>query len=125
MTKRILLAEDDEDVRLSLRLTLEAAGYQVDEVPDGESALARLGEQGFDLLLTDLWMPNIGGVDLLKQIRTAHRGLRVVVISGGGGPSAPLDFSDALARTWGADAVLHKPVTKNTLLGEVERILAG
>jgi len=125
MTKRILLAEDDDDVRLSLRLTLEAAGYQIDEVPDGESALAQLGAQTYDLLLTDLWMPHVGGVELLKQIRTAHPKLRVVVISGGGGPSAPLDFSDALARTWGADAVLHKPVTKNTLLGEIERILVG
>jgi len=124
MNKRILLAEDDDDVRLSLRLTLEAAGYQVAEAPDGESALAQLAANGVDLLVTDLWMPNVDGVELLKRIRTANPTLRVVVISGGG-PSTPLDFSDALARTWGADAVLHKPVTKGTLLGEVERILAG
>lgn len=120
--KRVLIVDDAEEVRFSLGLALSGAGFEVQEAPDGREALRLLSESLFDLLVTDLWMPGVDGIALLKRIRTEQPRLKVLVVSGGG-PHTPLDFSDALARTWGADGVLLKPIATVDLLCEVNRLL--
>jgi CheY-like chemotaxis protein len=122
--KRILLVDDVPAVRLSIRAALEAAGYHVVEAADGNEALASLETQAVDLIVTDLWMPNLDGVELLKRLRAVNAGIRVIAISGGG-MRKPIDVSAALAQTWGADAVLYKPFDNDDLIGEVSRLLGG
>jgi CheY-like chemotaxis protein len=122
--KRILLVDDVPAVRLSIRAVLEASGYQVLEASDGQQALALLDSQAVDLIVTDLWMPNLDGVELLKRLRAANAAIKVIAISGGG-VRKPIDVSAALAQTWGADAVLYKPFDNEDLVGEVRRLLGG
>jgi CheY-like chemotaxis protein len=120
--KRILLVDDVPAVRLSIRAALEAAGYQVLEGADGKEALTLLDSQAVDLIVTDLWMPNLDGVELLKRLRAANANIRVIAISGGG-TRKPIDVSAALAQTWGADAVLYKPFDNEDLVTEIKRLL--
>ena len=70
--KRILLVDDVPAVRLSIRAALEAIGHQVLEAADGKEALDLLGSQAVDLIVTDLWMPNLDGVELLKCLRATN-----------------------------------------------------
>jgi CheY-like chemotaxis protein len=121
---RILLVDDVPAVRLSIRMALEAASHQVVEAADGKEALAQLGTQSVDLIITDLWMPNLDGVELLKHLRATNARVKVIAISGGG-VRRPIDVSAALAQTWGADAVLYKPFDNEDLLEEVNRLLAA
>ena len=83
--ERILLVEDDADVRRAVRQTLCALGYQVLEASDGEEALKILQPQAssVDLLMTDMVMPNgITGLDLVEKARALRPGLRAIVASG-------------------------------------------
>ncbi len=120
--KRILLVDDVPAVRLSIRAALEAIGYHVLEAADGKEALDLLDTQAVDLIVTDLWMPNLDGVELLKRLRASNANIRVIAISGGG-MRKPIDVSAALAQTWGADAVLYKPFDNEDLVNEINRLL--
>ena len=120
--KRILLVDDVPAVRLSIRAALEAIGYHVLEAADGKEALDLLDTQAVDLIVTDLWMPNLDGVELLKRLRASNANIRVIAISGGG-MRKPIDVSAALAQTWGADAVLYKPFDNEYLVNEINRLL--
>ena len=121
---RILVVEDVLEVRVSITASLEEAGFVVDEAPDGAVALAILERQPCDLIITDLWMPNMDGIDLLKRLRAINPKLPVIAISGGAPRRAPIDYSVALANTWGADRVLHKPFDNDDLVDEVKKLLA-
>ena len=122
--KRILLVDDVPAVRLSIRAALEAVGYQVQEAGDGKEALDLLDSQAVDLIVTDLWMPNLDGVELLKRLRASNANIKVIAISGGG-MRKPIDVSAALAQTWGADAVLYKPFDNDDLVAEIRRLLGA
>ena len=122
--KRILLVDDVPAVRLSIRAALETIGYHVLEAADGKEALDLLDTQAVDLIVTDLWMPNLDGVELLKRLRASNANIRVIAISGGG-MRKPIDVSAALAQTWGADAVLYKPFDNEDLVNEINRLLPG
>lgn len=119
---RILLVDDVPMVRLSIRAALEGDGHQVLEAGDGKEALTVLDTEPVDLIITDLWMPNLDGVELLKRLRATNARIKVIAISGGG-VRRPIDVSAALAQTWGADAVLYKPFANEDLLEEVNRLL--
>ncbi|MEI8395512.1 MAG: response regulator [Rhodospirillaceae bacterium] len=121
---RILVVEDALEVRVSITASLEEAGFVVDEAADGAVALALLERQPCDLMITDLWMPNMDGLDLLKRLRAINPKLPVIAISGGAPRRAPIDYSVALADTFGADRVLHKPFDNDDLVDEVKKLLA-
>ncbi|MBI1209491.1 MAG: response regulator [Azospirillum sp.] len=122
---RILLVEDDADVRATLVVSLKIAGFEVDEANDGAEAFAALAQNSYDLIVTDLWMPKVDGIDLLKYLAGRRPKISVIAISGGAPGRAPLDFSVALAETYGADAVFHKPFDNDELVGAVIRMIAG
>ncbi len=120
---RILVVEDALEVRESIKGSLEDAGFTVDEAPDGVAALEIQERQPCDLVITDLWMPNMDGLDLMKRLRTINPKLPVIAISGGAPRRAPIDYSVALADTFGADRVLHKPFDNDDLVDEVKKLL--
>src|SRR5437667_73285 len=72
---RILLAEDDNQMRAFLSRGLRRAGHAVDAVGDGEAALVRAADANYDLLLADVVMPGIDGVELAKRVAARRRGL--------------------------------------------------
>ena len=123
MTRRILVIDDVATIRESLRLSLEGAGYAVAEAADGQAGLDLLAQQPFDAVVTDLWMPGVDGIVLLKRVRRERPELKVIAISGGG-PAMTLDLSATLAQVWGAEAVLYKPFDNATLVTRLDALFA-
>jgi DNA-binding NtrC family response regulator len=78
---RILLVEDDSEMRRLLVDELTDEGFQVSEAVDGEDALARIAKEEFDLVVTDLVMPRLGGLDLLAKMKKACPVTPVILIT--------------------------------------------
>ncbi|WP_114377277.1 response regulator [Elioraea thermophila] len=125
----ILLIEDDSLVRAAIRRVLEGAGHAVIDVAHGGEALARIDRTEIDLIVTDLLMPEVEGIEVLTAARRRHPGLPVLVISGGFPPeraAASGISADYLrmARQLGATRTLAKPFERADLLAAVEACLA-
>jgi two-component system chemotaxis response regulator CheY len=120
----ILLVEDSPEVSLSVREILATAGHTVDEASTGKRALETLKKSTFDLIITDIWMPEMDGIAFLKEIRGAGNDVPVVVISGGAS-NAPLTYTAPLAATFGANIVVYKPFEKAELLKAVSNALSA
>ena len=113
---RILLAEDDDSMRLYLSRALERVGYEVTAVDRGTAALPLIERERFDLLLTDLVMPELDGIELAQQAAAIAPDMRVMFITG---------FA-AVALKAGRRApeakVLSKPFHLKDLVMEVDRM---
>lgn len=119
---RILLAEDMDAARMLYRTILEAAGHVVTDTADGCQCLDRLVSGCFDLLVTDVVMPGLNGIEVIKAARSLRPGLPVVAISGGGchgSAAAAFDMSSM----YGADAALCKPFPAERLIETVRALL--
>ncbi len=121
---QVLLVEDSPEVSLSVREILSGAGHEVDDASNGKEALDKINQGDFDLVVSDIWMPEMDGIALLKEIRGTGNDILVVVISGGA-PNAPLTYTAPLASTFGANAVIYKPFEKEELLNAIDSVLAG
>jgi len=114
---KLLLAEDDRIVRITVRDALEEAGYAVVECPDGTSALAELDRQAFDLMLTDVRLPGVDGLALFRRARHAQPEAGVILMT------AYADAEDAVAvMREGARDYLQKPFDMEELLLRVGRV---
>jgi DNA-binding response OmpR family regulator len=76
----VLVVDDDAGIRELLRDPLEAAGYGVDEAPDGSAALARISAGGVDLVLLDLMLPGLNGLEVCRQVRATAHGLYLPIL---------------------------------------------
>ncbi len=115
--RRVLIVDDDAQVRSFLATLLEADGYSVLQASNGREAQARCNETAFDLVITDLVMPEQEGLETIHAIRKKWPQTRVVAISGAFG-GAYLE----LAKKLGADALFRKPFDPDTILSEVKRL---
>jgi CheY-like chemotaxis protein len=79
--KRILLVDDEQDFRQLMMFWLESKGYSVITATDGEAAIEVLKKEEIDIVLTDLRMPKMDGVGLIKKIRESDKNLPIIVIS--------------------------------------------
>ncbi len=122
--KKVLVVDDKPAIRESLRIQLTSAGYDVQLETNGAEGLAAALSQSFDLIVTDVWMPELDGIEMMKRIRVDKPGQRCLLISGGR-PHMPSHSSLVLAEAYGADAVLHKPFANEALLQKVNEILAA
>lgn len=119
---RILLAEDDDSMRDFLGKALERAGHEVVRVADGEDGLDALGEApgSFELLLTDIVMPGVDGIELARRAAEVDPGLKIMFITGfaavalNAGSGAPKDAK-----------VLSKPFHLRDLVDEVAKVTAA
>jgi CheY-like chemotaxis protein len=120
VTKKLLVVDDDADMRLTLKLALELAGYRVDEAANGREALERQHAAPADVLITDIFMPDSDGFEAIDAFRREFPRVKVVVISGG----AQLTKRDYLpdAELMGADATLQKPFDIDELLKTLARL---
>jgi CheY-like chemotaxis protein len=120
MVLRVLIAEDEALIALSLTDLLEAEGYRVDVAPDGAAALTMASGMGsaLDLLVTDLNMPHLCGEDLIRALRAIRPELPVVVVTG----SPPRGGEAALRRYVGGHGpmtLLDKPLIYDALFAAV------
>jgi CheY-like chemotaxis protein len=113
----ILLADDEPRLRQLFARYLRRAGYEVAEVADGAEAWERLKESSVDLVITDLGMPTLDGVQLMELIRAKWPSLPVVLVSGYLPPKAEEITSQGSAR------FLQKPVTPDELVRTVQDML--
>jgi len=112
--KRVLVLDDEEVVRKLIAEILVRAGYVVEAVDVEAAALERLAAEPFDCVVTDLVMPGLSGLELLRRVREHDDGLPVVVVTGQG-----TDENLARAIELGATAVIVKPFTHAELRAAV------
>ena len=117
----ILIIDDEPGVLGFLREVLEDAGHSVAEAPDGETALRQFMRAPSDLVITDIFMPRMDGIELLGYLRTLSPGVRILAISGGGLFSPAQALKDATHL--GADRILQKPFSKEEVLKIVNETL--
>ncbi len=118
---RILLIDDDDAVRDMLRLTLAHLGHTTVEARDGEEGLDLLHPAVPDLVITDLVMPGMGGVEVVKRLREQRPDLKIIAMSGGSRPGSGVSLS--AAREAGAAAALSKPFTISSLAAVIRDLL--
>ena len=119
---RILVVDDDSALRRLVATILQRKNFSVMEAADGSEALSILREHSFDLVITDIVMPQIEGLELVRHVRDHHPGSKIMAVSGGGNH---LVSYMQLAREVGADDVLAKPFTPVELVGMVQRLLSA
>lgn len=114
---RLLFVEDDDNIRLALRLALEDEGYEVVEAPDGTSGLRLFSETNPDLVLLDLRLPDISGFDVCRQLRS-HSLTPIIMVT------AQTDTHDLVAGLEaGADDYVTKPVVTKELAARIRAAL--
>jgi DNA-binding response OmpR family regulator len=117
---RVLIVDDEPDILLMLRVSLEASGYDVGLAADGDVALQRIGQEHFDLVLLDLMMPVLDGWEVLETLKTKADAPIIIVLSA---KSARADITKAM--DLGATDYITKPFPIEALIGRIEAVLAG
>lgn len=115
---RILVVDDEESIRDLCARVLTRAGYVVTTAPSGEDAIIRLQQDAFDLMISDIRMPGISGLEVLEHAKAKLPTIRVVLITGFGTPQML-----TRAQQSGADRILTKPFNPMELLAAVRESL--
>jgi len=117
----ICIADDDITSRHTLRAIVTGEGHEVVEASDGAEALRAVNESRVDLLLTDIFMPGIEGLEVIRILRESHPGLPVIAFTTGSTFTAYETLN--WARSYGVSGALTKPFSREDILGEVRKIL--
>jgi two-component system, chemotaxis family, chemotaxis protein CheY len=119
MTKRILAVDDSKTMRDMVTFTLKKAGFDVAEAEDGKAALDVLAGGKFDLIITDLNMPNMDGISLIKSVRsgTTHRGVPILILTTESDGAKKADGKAAGATGW-----LVKPFSPEKMIELIQRV---
>jgi len=114
--KRVLVVDDEEDIRLLYQEELQEAGYQVAVAADGHEALRMVQQNRPDLMTIDIKMPGMDGIELLRRVREIHRDLPIIICTAYG--EYKYDFG-----TWAGDAYLTKSADLTELKGKIRELL--
>lgn len=117
---RVLISDDVAPMRESLSIALDAAGIAADTAKTGAETLARLRAESYDVLVTDIWMPEMDGLTLIKALSSEFPGLRIIAMTGGG-PDMTIETALSLAEIWGAERVFMKPFDEALLIEAILR----
>ncbi len=120
MSKTILSVDDSASMRQMVKLTLTGAGYDVVEASDGREALAKAQGGGVHMVLTDLNMPNMDGLSLIRELRKlpSYKGVPILFLT-----TESDDAKKAEAKAAGATGWIVKPFKQDQLLGVVRKVL--
>jgi two-component system chemotaxis response regulator CheY len=119
MGKRVMAVDDSATVRQVLQMTLAGAGYEVIEAVDGKDALSKLANTSIDMMVTDLNMPNMDGIDLIKNVRLSpgNRFMPIIMLTTESQPEKKQEGKAAGASGW-----IVKPFKPEQLLAVVRMI---
>jgi len=121
MLKKILLIEDMKGVRESLEIILSNQGYQVEFARDGNEGLLKAKSSQYDLIITDILMPVLDGIEVIMQLRSLGDTTPILAMSAGGdGISASQALVTAQEK---ADAVMAKPFSKEEILTQIKQLI--
>ncbi|WP_041793856.1 response regulator [Pararhodospirillum photometricum] len=120
MGKTILTVDDSASIRQMVAFTLESAGYQVKTAVDGKDALDKLGAGGADMIITDLNMPNMDGLQLITEVRKlpSHKFSPIIFLT-----TESEESKKAQAKAAGASGWIVKPFQQDQLLAVVKKFL--
>jgi len=116
---QILVIDDEYDIRIALRKMLEHAGYDVIEASNGREGIRIFTQNTVDLIITDIFMPEKDGVEILLELRADYPSAKIIAISGRGHGYLPI------AREFGAIRTLFKPFRQSDVLKAVTEALAA
>ena len=114
----ILLVDDDPEFRKAMKKMFEKSGYEVTVAADGQEALVALSEDSFDLIISDLRMPNLNGMELMEELKRRKINLPVIFITAYGEVESYMDLMNL-----GAFEYINKPVKGQEILGVVRKAL--
>lgn len=116
----IVVVDDDQQIRTWLRQILEGKGYDVREAKDGYEALAYLERDDPALVVLDIFMPKVDGLEIIEHLHSRARSVKILAISGN-----PIPGYDAcgVAKAFGAHATLRKPFTAEAFMKNVNALL--
>ncbi len=120
MGKWIMTVDDSASVRQMVSLTLKHEGYEVIEAQDGKDAVSKLAQTGVNMVITDLNMPNMDGIDLIKWLRSqsSYKFIPIVMLTTESQESRKQEGRQAGATGW-----IVKPFKREQLLGVVKKVL--
>ena len=121
MTASILTVDDSASLRMAIRIALSGAGYAVTEASDGVEGLAKATAQRFDLIVTDLNMPNMDGLEMIRALcqQPAQAGIPIIFLT-----TESDDAMKAQAKAAGATGWLVKPFQAEQLIRVAQKVLA-
>lgn len=117
---RVLVVDDDDAVRKSIRYFLEQHGYDVVEASDGEVGISLQMSTPFDIAVIDMMMPNKDGIEVIKELRPIFPDLAILAMSGASS-QAKMNYFE-VARAFGASATLKKPFGGGDLLDVLDKL---
>lgn len=115
-SKSILVADDEPSVREFVERALHHAGFAVTTVPDGNAALEALGKKKYDLLLTDIVMPDLDGIALSLKVAKDYPDTKIVMMSG---------YANQRQRAHNLDFLVHEVISKPFTLDEIIKRIKG
>ena len=120
MAKVIMTADDSMSVRQMVSFTLKQAGYEVIEAVDGQDAVTKLADRKIDMLITDLNMPNLDGIELIKNVRAnpLNKFIPIIMLTTESQPEMKQKGKEAGATGW-----IIKPFKPEQLLGIAQKVL--
>lgn len=119
---KILIVEDDPQIREMLTETLQIEGYEAFSAANGMLALEEYGKRVFDLVITDILMPEKEGLGLITELKKLNPDVKIVAISGGA-PSISPGCNLELAEMFGAVKTFQKPLDIDALLKTVQQLI--
>lgn len=117
---KVLVVDDEPLFRDYLRKILEREGYEVVEAADGEDGVRKVNEHEIDLVITDIVMPKMDGIDFIMDLNKRRPNVGVIAVSGGGRPSGCFLIP---AKALGAARTLSKPFSRGELINVVSEVL--
>ena len=118
---RILVIDDDAEIRQVLQHILERAGYEVRDAADGRQGLECVRAEPIDLVVTDIIMPEKEGIETIRELQADCPDVKIIAISGGGRVS-PYDYLE-MAQKFGAVKTFEKPFEWDELIMAIDEIL--
>jgi CheY-like chemotaxis protein len=120
-TLSILVVDDNAETRETIALCLRTLGYAVTSAADGREAIAEIHARSFDLVITDVLMPEVDGTEVIVAARRCQPNARIIAMSGGGDYFCAEDLLK-VGRLLGAGMQLQKPFSRDQLLDSIERL---